>query len=657
MMEEMRTLWVVLATVPLTAAPEAALATALRNGPLPTPLVLADNWWRTDISAAPVDPGSATFISFVGTTRGLHPDFGGSPGTCLAYGFPYVTVDASHPKQAVQFDYAEECDGIDPATNLGIPFYPIPDQARNECYWIEGGAAGGSGAGGDRHMLIHDTDNKLLYELFALAWDGVRWTAGSGARFDLKTNDRRPETWTSADAAGLAILPGLVRYDEAVGTGEITHAFRVTVRASNGYVFPASHRAGSTAGALPMGARLRLRASKDISGFAPEMQRVFRAMKKHGLIVADNGSDMFVSGVYDTRWNSDVLNPAFAALKAGDFEVIQLGWQPPAAAPRVQSFTASPPVIKAGSCSTLSWSTLGGSVTTLDGGSVGAIDTATVCPGATTTYSLSTTNGSTPATRRATVQVVGSAAGMTAPFGSFDTPADGAGGVTGAIPVTGWALDDIGVTRVEIYRDPLAGEGTSPNGKVYLGDAVFIPGARGDIEGAYANFPQANRAGWGLQLLTNFLPGSGNGSFTLHAYAYDAEARATLLGSRRITCSNASATIPFGTIDTPGQGQTVSGTVVNFGWALTPPPASIPSDGSTIWVFVDGAPVGHPVYNQYRSDIATLFPGYANSGGAVGYYMLATSGLANGLHTIAWSVTDSQGRAAGIGSRYFWVQN
>jgi hypothetical protein len=652
----LRTLWVVLAAV-LSLAPPEALAAAQRNGPLPASLVPADNWWRTDVSAAPLDPGSTAFISFVGTTRGLHPDFGGSPGTCLAYGFPYVTVGATQPKQAVQFDYADECDGVDPATGVGIPFYPIPDQARNECYWIEGGAAGGSGAGGDRHMLILDTDDGLLYELYALAWDGARWTAGSGARLDLKTSDRRPETWTSADAAGLAILPGLVRYDEAQGAAEITHAFRVTVRASNGYVFPASHGAGSTAGALPMGARLRLKASKDISGFTPEMQRVFRAMKKYGLVVADNGSDMYVSGVFDTRWNSDVLNPAFGALKAGDFEVIRLGWQPPAASPRVQSFAATPAVTRAGSCSTLSWATLGGAVTTLDGGTVGAVDSASVCPAATTTYSLAVTNGSTPATRKATVQVVAGVAGMTAPFGSLDVPADGTGGVTGAIPVTGWALDDIEVTNVGVYRDPLAGESTSPNGKVYLGDAVFVPGARGDVEGAYANFPRANRAGWGLQLLTNFLPGGGNGSFRLHAFAYDADAHATLLGSKRITCTNASAAVPFGTIDTPGQGQTVSGTVVNFGWALTPPPASIPVDGSTLWVFVDGTPLGHPVYNQYRSDISTLFPGYANSTGAVGYYRLDTSALANGLHTIAWSVTDSLGRVAGIGSRYFWVQN
>jgi hypothetical protein len=149
----------------------------------------------------------------------------------------------------------------------------------------------------------------------------------------MNTNNRRPDGWTSADAAGLAILPGLVRYDEVYGPDEIQHAFRFTVRATNGYVYPASHRAGDTAGALPMGARLRLKAGKDISGFPAEMQKIFRAMKKYGLIVADNGSDMYVSGTFDTRWDNDVLNPAFAGLNASDFEVVELEWNPPTVAP------------------------------------------------------------------------------------------------------------------------------------------------------------------------------------------------------------------------------------------------------------------------------------------------------------------------------------
>jgi hypothetical protein len=630
-----------------------ATAAAVPGGPLPAPLAAAFDPWRADVSAAPVDPSSSAFITFLGATRGLHPDFGGSPAPCEAYGFPYVTVGASQPKRAVQFDYADESDGVDTATGQGIPFYPIPDEAVTQCNWIEGGAPGNQDTGGDRHMLLYDTDDQLLYELYALRWNGLRWTAGSGALFDLRTTNRRPEEWTSADAAGLAILPGLVRYDEAFGTAEIGHAFRVTVRATNGYVYPASHLAGSTPGALPMGARLRLKAAKDISGFRPEVQRIFRAMKVHGLIVADNGSDLYVSGVHDTRWNSDVLNPAFAALKGGDLEVVQLGWRPPVAAPRIESFTASPPSIVRGGCTTLSWSTQGASGVTLDGAAVAPLGSLTTCPGTSTTHTLV----AGPATRKLTARVVSTAAGTTVPFGYVDTPVDGTTGVTGAIPVTGWSLDDVRVAKVQVYRDPLPGEPTQPNGKVYVGDATFVPGARPDVDGLFANFPHSSRAAWGYMLLTNFMPNHGNGVTVLHAYAYDDDAQQTLLGSRRITCSNATATKPFGTIDTPGQGQTVSGTIVNFGWALTPPPAAIPIDGHTLTVLIDGVPAGQPTYNQRRSDIETLFPGYANSTGAVGYFYLDTTTLANGIHTIMWLATDDQGRTDGLGSRYFWVQN
>jgi hypothetical protein len=286
----------------------------------------ADNWWNRDISAAPVDPRSAALIDFISNrtastpsaVRRLHPDFGPPP-----YGIPYVVVAGDQARVPVTFGYAGESDTGIP----GLPGYPVPTEARTTANYIEGGVPGGGG-GGDRHLLVIDRDRGILYETFATAWNAAqgRWEAGSGAIFDLATNSRRPEGWTSADAAGLAILPGLVRYDEVFGSGEITHAFRVTTRATNGYVWPASHRAGSNASAPPLGARLRLKASRDISGFTPEMQRVFRAMKRFGLIVADNGSDMYISGTMDPRWNNDVLNPAFRALTADDFEVLQLGW-------------------------------------------------------------------------------------------------------------------------------------------------------------------------------------------------------------------------------------------------------------------------------------------------------------------------------------------
>lgn len=306
------------------------------GGPVP-PLFPPTNWWNLDVSKAPLDPASSAYISFIGTTRRLHPDFGGdvSAGSVQNYGFPYVVVDGALARRAVQFKYADESDGVNHTTGASLPFYPIPDEAIAQAHWIEGGDPGNVDRRGsqDRHLLIVDRDNHHLYELYNVFYDGSQWHAGSGAFFDLGSSTRRPNGWTSADAAGLAILPGLVRYDEAFGTAEITHAFRVTVRATNGFVFPASHVAGSTTGALPMGARLRLKPSRNLSTFTPQAQRIFRAMQRYGLIVADNGSDMYVSGTYDTRWDNGVLNPAFGALTAADFEVIKLGYASPPTPP------------------------------------------------------------------------------------------------------------------------------------------------------------------------------------------------------------------------------------------------------------------------------------------------------------------------------------
>ncbi|MET0345210.1 MAG: hypothetical protein ABW218_03010 [Casimicrobiaceae bacterium] len=336
--------------------------------PAPLPLFPADNWWNADISAAPVDANSSSFIAFVnnGGTRKLHPDFGGeaSPGSVAIYGMPYAVVDGAQPKVAVTFDYWDESDGVNMSTGQGIPFYPIPSQAIAQSHWVEGGAPANvdQRSQSDRHLLIVDCTNRHLYELYNVYYNAAqsKWYAGSGAFFDLKTNDRRPDTWTSADAAGLAILPGLVRYDEAWNAAltDIGHAFRVTVRSTNGYVYPASHRAGSTPGALPMGARLRLKTNVNGADPAlrtsdPNMRKVFRAMQKHGLIVADNGSDMYVTGTFDTRWNNDILNPAFATLSASDFEVIELGWKPTSApTAALASIGANPAAVTGGSGAT-----------------------------------------------------------------------------------------------------------------------------------------------------------------------------------------------------------------------------------------------------------------------------------------------------------------
>jgi len=252
------------------------------------------------------------------------------------------------------------------------------------------------------------------------------------------------------------------------------------------------------------------------------------------------------------------------------------------------------------------------------------------------------------------------AGGSTLPFGAFDTPVDGTVNVNGAIPVTGWAMDDVQVAKVQIYRDPVLGE----QGLIYIGDATFVSGARPDVEAGYPQLPAADRGGWGFMLLTNMLPDvplgqatGGNGTFRLRAYAVDAEGQTAALGSKTIAVNNRTADQPFGTIDTPSQGGTVSGSAyVNFGWAISPGGA-IPADGSTMTVLVDGVALGHPTYNNYRSDIASAFPGHANSNGAIAFFILDTTTLSNGMHTISWVVTDNAGKTSGLGSRFFNVLN
>jgi hypothetical protein len=238
-----------------------------------------------------------------------------------------------------------------------------------------------------------------------------------------------------------------------------------------------------------------------------------------------------------------------------------------------------------------------------------------------------------------------------APFGYVETPGDGTTGITGSIPVTGWALDDINVETVEIYYE-------HEKKRVFVGEAIRLEGARPDVEQAYPNYPFSYKAGWGYMMLTNFLPNQGNGIFTLYAVVTDNEGNRFTLGTKTITCENANAVKPFGAIDTPTQGGTASGErFASWGWALTPQPNRIPTDGSTINVWINGVDLCHPTYNVYRSDIASLFPGYFNSNGACGYIYLNTTEYQNGIHTICWSVEDSAGNKDGIGSRYFLIQN
>lgn len=234
------------------------------------------------------------------------------------------------------------------------------------------------------------------------------------------------------------------------------------------------------------------------------------------------------------------------------------------------------------------------------------------------------------------------------PFGTFATPKDGLTGVTGSIAVTGWALDDICVESVKIYRQV-------NGGLSFIGDAVFVEGSRPDVEKAFPDYPNNYRAGWGYMMLTNFLP---DGQLVLKAIARDTSGHQVELGTKTITLDNAHAVKPFGAIDTPAQGGDAFGTKYrNNGWALTPRPNKIPEDGSTIRVFIDGVLVDNAHYNLYRSDIANRFPDYANANGAWAYLDIDTTVYANGIHTIAWSVTDNAGNTDGVGSRYFSIQN
>jgi hypothetical protein len=294
--------FVALALLPiiLLAAP-AAMA-------LDCALFPADSIWNTRVDSLPVAPRSAEYITTIGSDAHLHPDFGSGEWDGAPIGIPYVAVDGSQPRVPVSFAYADESD---PGP------YPIPPDAP-----IEGGAD----SPGDRHVLVVDDENCVLYELFdAHANTDGSWYAGSGAVFDLRDHALRPEGWTSADAAGLPILPGLVRYDE-VASGEIAHAIRFTApQTRRAYVWPARHFASSHTEDYypPMGQRFRLKANVDISGFSPRIQVILRAMQHYGIILADNGSAWFISGVPDDRWDNDELRQ-LRELQGADFEAVDV---------------------------------------------------------------------------------------------------------------------------------------------------------------------------------------------------------------------------------------------------------------------------------------------------------------------------------------------
>lgn len=336
--------------------------------------------WNTDISAAPVDPNSASIISnYIGDSTNMHPDFGTDP----TYGIPFVVVDGTQNLVSINLGaYSAESD---PGP------MPVPANAPVE---------GGSSSTGDRHVLVLNRGNCFLYELYNASPNGDgSWNADSTAVWDLVGNEQRPYTWTSADAAGLPIFPGLVRYDEAAA-GNIQHAFRFTLPHTRaGFTPPASHWAANTSdvNAPPMGMRLRLKASYNISGFSAQMQVILTAMKKYGLILADNGSALYVTGASDSRWGSDL--DSLKTVPATAFEVVQMNPiytvanVPTGPAPSITNFTATPSTYSSGVAVTLAWTVSNASYFVVSPGP-GAVRgmSVVVDPTAATTYTFYATN-------------------------------------------------------------------------------------------------------------------------------------------------------------------------------------------------------------------------------------------------------------------------
>lgn len=348
--------------------------------------------WNTDISSAPVDPNSNSIISnWVGSVN-LHPDWGTDP----SYGIPYVVVNGTQPLVNIDLNaYGSESD---PGP------MPVPANAPVE---------GGSSSTGDRHVLVLDNGNCFLYELYnsSVNSDGS-WNADSTAVWDLLGDEQRPYTWTSADAAGLPIFPGLVRYDE-VAAGKIQHAFRFTLpQTSAAFTPPASHYAATSSDptAPPMGMRLRLKSSYNISGFSAQMQVILTAMQHYGLILADNGSSLFVTGVSDSRWGSDL--DSLKSVPASAFEVVKMNPvytgsnYPTGSAPAIGSFATSATHVSSGGNVTLSWSVSNADYVIVSPGP-GAVrgTSVSVNPTATTTYTLYATNQYGRTTATVTVSV------------------------------------------------------------------------------------------------------------------------------------------------------------------------------------------------------------------------------------------------------------
>src|SRR6184192_616790 len=366
------------------------------NGFVPFP---SNNLWNTDISTTPVDPNSANYINFIGSTVTLHPDFGAGTFHNQTIGIPYQIVAGTQAKVALTLGaFADESD---PGPE------PIPSNALIEGYPKPGN--------GDRHVLVLEKDGCWLYELYNASLKNGKWSADSADVWDMTINEQRPYTWTSADAAGLPIFVGLARYDE-VAAGAINHALRYTVPSTQrAFVAPASHWASTVTNpsAPPMGTRLRLKAAFNISGFPADDQVILTALKKYGMILADNGSAIFISGAPDNRWNNSDLNQ-LKTITASSFEVVQMGTiytdsnVPTGPSPTISSFTANATSVTSGTPVTLSWNESGAIYNIISptvGPVRGASGSVTVVPTATTTYTFYATNQYGRTTQSVTVTV------------------------------------------------------------------------------------------------------------------------------------------------------------------------------------------------------------------------------------------------------------
>jgi hypothetical protein len=397
-------LWLTVSLLAVTLSPVASAQNGACAGMTPGQLTslngfvpFATSLWNTDVSTMPVDPDSTNLISYIGTSAPVHPDFGAGLYSGQSIGIPYQVVTGTQAKVTVQLKaYASESD---PGPE------PIPSNALIEGYPKPGN--------GDRHVLVLDKDNCWLYELGSAYLTSGKWSANVSTVWDMTTNEMRPYTWTSADAAGLSIFAGLARYDE-VAAGAIKHALRFTVPVTRqAFVAPASHWASSVtdSNAPPMGMRLRLKATFDTSSFSAQNQVILAALKKYGLILADNGSAMYISGAPDSRWNNDDLSK-LKSLTAANFEVVQMGAVytpsnvPAGPSPGIGTFTANPKTLSAGQPVTLSWSTTNASYNLITP-QIGPVrgTSIVVTPTATTTYILDSTNQYGRSTAKVTVTV------------------------------------------------------------------------------------------------------------------------------------------------------------------------------------------------------------------------------------------------------------